>query len=151
MSANASPVIPYPRPLSLITGKYPEWAETIEEEEDLTKTYVKNNRPCSKEAVQKFLSEYEGRNEFLNIMKTEDNNFISQAYWGYTEILQEDKCLDKAKCRIIGNILNDWGGIHLMRATYYLVAWDMKNAGMLIGSYPRLLEHYWDEIGEWMS
>ena len=148
----ATPMVSYPRPVALITGKYPEAVATIEEEEKITMDYVKNNPPCSKQAVQEFLAGYEGSNEFLNILKTEDNNFISQAYWGYTQIFQEDKIMDKNKCKVIGNILNDWGGIHLMRATYYLVAWDMKGANsMLIAGYARLLEHYWDEIGEWMA
>jgi hypothetical protein len=148
----ATPMVSYPRPVSLITGKYPSFVGTIEEEQDLTKTYVKNNRPCSKEAVQKFLKEYDGTNQMVLSLKEADNNFISQAYWGYTEIFQEDKVMNKAKCRIIGNILNDWGGIDLMRASYYLISWDMKNAdSVLISGYTRLLEHYWDEIGEWMA
>lgn len=145
-------MVSYPRPVALITGKYPSAVATIEEEEDLTKKYVKNNPPVSLDAVKEFLRGYDGTNKMVLSLKDADGQFLSMAYWGYTEIFQEDKVMDKAKCRIIGNILNDWGGIDLMRASYYLISWDMKNAdSMLIGGYPRLLEHYWDEIGEWMA
>jgi hypothetical protein len=148
----ATPRIPYPRPEAFITGKYPEAVATIEEEEQLTMTYVKKNPPVSKEAVQRFLTEYDGDNQMVKDLKEASSTFLSMAYWGYTQIFQEGKVMNKAKCRIIGNILKDWGGIDLMRATYYLVAWDMKNANsMLIGGYARLLEYYWDGIGEWMA
>ncbi len=150
--ATPTPMVSFPRPVALITGKYPSFVETIEEEERITMDYVKNNPPVAKEAVQQFIAGYDGSNEFLNIMKNEDSIFISQAYWGYEQIFQEDKIMDRKKCKVIGNILNEWGGIHLMRATYYLICWDMKNAdSILIGGYARLLEHYWDEIGEWMA
>ena len=141
------PVIPYPR--EDISGVYPEFADTEEQEEDITKLYFKENPALSKEAVKEFVNTHNNSNEMVEHIKNLPEDKFSRAVWGYQQLFKVG--CDEGKVKIIGECLFADGGIQLMRASYYLMSWDMKKAGMLVGSYHGVVEHYWDGVGSWMA
>lgn len=144
---------PYPR--SKPIGKYPSAVDTEEEEERITIDYFKNNPALSRGAVMKFVMEYntgqQPHQSYIDTMKKMTPAQFDLAYWGYKELFNPEKVMNEEKVKEIGAELNRRGNIDLMRVCYYLMSWDIKNAGMLIGSYPRLVEYYWDGIGDWMA
>jgi DNA repair exonuclease SbcCD ATPase subunit len=141
-----TPIIPYPR--QIINGTYQECYETEEQEDEATARYFKNNSACDERAVKEFIMTYEeGQNSMIDKIKKFDDAKFHKAYWGYEKL----RITDKNAIQVIGRSLNGYGGIELMRASYYLLSWDMKRAGMCIGSVPRVIEHYWDGIGSWMA
>ena len=142
-----TPLIPYPR--QNIIGKYPDFAESVEKEVEITKEYFKNNCECSKEAVKEFANTHNHSNEMVDYIKNLPDDKFDRAYWGYTQLFKTAG--DKEKVKIVGNILNTEGGIELMRASFYLMCWDTKKAGILIDSYRRLVEFYWDGVGTWRA
>jgi hypothetical protein len=144
-----SPLLPYPRKKEEVIGEYPEFSATEEDEEQITKDYFSKNKPRSIEAVREFVDTHNNSNAMVDYIKNLPEDKFKRAYWGYGALM--DTAMDKKKTRIIGECLNKEGGKKLMSASYYLLCWDTKQAGMLIGSYARLVEHWWDEIGEWMA
>ena len=137
----------YPR--DKCNGVWAEFADTCEEEEQITKDYFKANPPRDNKEVELFIKNFKGDNEIVDVLKGLHARSFNFAYWGYTELHKEP--MDKEKVRIIGNRLNDIGGKGLMMMSYYLLCWDIKCGGMIVGSYTRLIEHWWDGIGDWMA
>ena len=137
----------YPR--DKCNGVWAEFADTCEEEEQITKDYFKANPPRDKKEVELFIKNFKGDNEIVDVMKGLTSQSRRFAYRGYTELHKEP--MDKEKVRIIGNRLNDIGGKGLMMMSYYLLCWDIKCGGMIVGSYTRLIEFWWDGIGDWMA
>ena len=79
-----------------------------------------------------------------------EEEFLNHAIEGFEELLGVVE--DEEKSREIGNKLNDKGGIELMRSSYYLLCWYLRGSkSMLVSSYSRVVEHYWNEIGEWLA
>ena len=137
----------YPR--QKCNGVWKEYADTCEEEEQITKDYFKANPPRSLEAITKFIREFDGDNEIVDVLKGLNPEPIKLAYWGYNELQKEP--MNKEKVIIIGKCLNQRGGKGLMMMSYYLLCWDIKCGGTLVGSYTRLVELWWNGIGDWMG
>ena len=137
----------YPR--DKCNGVWAEFADTCEEEVRIINEYFEANPPRDKKAVRLFIkNSKKGDNEIVDVLKSCKFSF-HWAYWGYAELHKEPR--DEENVRIIGNSLNDIGGIGLMMMCHYLLAWDIKCGGMLVGSYTRVVEHWWDGIGDWMA
>ena len=139
----------YPR--QKCNGVWKEYVDTIEEEEQITKDYFKANPPRSLEAIIKFIHEFDGDNEIVDVLRQLNPEPLNLAYWGYTELQKDGTTMNKEKVISIGKRLNQIGGKGLMMLSYYLLCWDIKCAGMLVGSYTRLVELWWDGIGDWMG
>jgi|TARA_Y100000296_G_scaffold84451_1_gene117820 hypothetical protein len=142
----------YPR--QKCNGVWKEYADTCEEEEQITKDYFKANPPRSLEAVIKFIREFDGDNEIVDVFKRSVQPRavalpLLLAYWGYNELQKEP--MNKEKVISIGKRLNQRGGKGLMMMSWYLLCWDIKCGGTLVGSYTRLVELWWDGIGDWMG
>ena len=141
-----TPLVSYPR--EKIEGEYKESYETEEQEKEATNRYFKLNPSCDKRAVHKFIVDYDGENTQVKSMKKFNNTQFNFCYWGYEGLF---KTTNKQDIIEIGKFLHSFGGIELMRASIYLVMWDMKKCGMCVGSWGRMIEHYWDGIGEWLA
>ena len=139
----------YPR--QKCNGVWKEYADTCEEEEQITKDYFKANPPRSLEAITKFIREFDGDNEIVDVLKQLNPEPLKLAYWGYTELQKDGTTMNKEKVISIGKRLNQRGGKGLMMLSYYLLCWDIKCGGTLVGSYTRLVELWWDGIGDWMG
>ena len=139
----------YPR--QKCNGVWKEYADTCEEEEQITKDYFKANPPRSLEAITKFIREFDGDNEIVDVLKQLNPEPLKLAYWGYTELQKDGTTMNKEKVISIGKRLNQIGGKGLMMLSYYLLCWDIKCGGTLVGSYTRLVELWWDGIGDWMG
>tara|TARA_Y100001963_G_scaffold5996_1_gene7746 strand:- start:809 stop:1243 length:435 start_codon:yes stop_codon:yes gene_type:complete len=139
----------YPR--QKCNGVWKEYADTCEEEEQITKDYFKANPPRSLEAITKFIREFDGDNEIVDVLKQLNPEPLKLAYWGYTELQKDGTTMNKEKVISIGKRLNQIGGKGLMMMSYYLLCWDIKCGGTLVGSYTRLVELWWDGIGDWMG
>tara|TARA_R100000664_G_C2754260_1_gene141821 strand:- start:1749 stop:2183 length:435 start_codon:yes stop_codon:yes gene_type:complete len=139
----------YPR--QKCNGVWKEYADTCEEEEQITKDYFKANPPRSLEAITKFIREFDGDNEIVDVLKQLNPEPLKLAYWGYTELQKDGTTMNKEKVISIGKRLNQRGGKGLMMMSYYLLCWDIKCGGTLVGSYTRLVELWWDGIGDWMG
>ena len=135
--------------------KYPDCAETIEEEEEITKRFVEDTGIPNRNSIKVFLWDSKKKgNEFVDLLASKigssEEEFLNHAIEGFEELLGVIN--DKEKSREIGNKLNDKGGIELMRGSYYLLCWYLRGSkSMLVGSYSRVVEHYWNEIGEWLA
>jgi len=156
-----TPLIAYPR--TTINGSvgddgeehdFQDYYGTPEEEIEAVDKYFKLNAPCSRRAVHKFVKDYYEdvtpifRNPQVDTIATCDTDKFDFAYWGYQSLFQTT---DKEKIRSIGENLYDLGGEEVMRASFYLLCWDTQNAGTTIKGWRRMVEHYWDGIGEWMA
>jgi hypothetical protein len=135
-------------------GEYPEFCETCEEETEQVKLFNKNNPPSTQEEIEKFLKETTSKNEMTDLllkMAWGNPELFKKAYWGYTRLRSED-CEDRKKMREVGEILWLCGGMPLMWASFYLCAWDLKACNcMAVKGHSRMIEYYWDEVGDWMA
>ena len=135
--------------------KYPDCAETIEEEEEITKRFVEDTGIPNRNSIKVFLWDSKKKgNEFVDLLASKigssEEEFLNHAIEGFEELLGVVE--DEEKSREIGNKLNDRGGIELMRGSYYLLCWYLRGSkSMLVSSYSRVVEHYWNEIGEWLA
>ena len=147
--------LPYPPPLMKI-NKYQDYCETIEEENEITKQYIKEYGHSSMSSIKYFANTYDGENPRVSILKKWINNDRANIiYDGFIGVL--DNVCDEEKSKTIGQkiyeLTKDTGDdFEAMGTVYYLVSWYMKSSNnQIIGSYPRVLEHYWDEIGSWLA
>jgi len=155
-----TPLLPYPRKKEEVIGEYPDCQEEIfdagedsidQMEKDVIKEYFSKNKPRSIEAVRHYCNTYYQFNSMVEYIKNLPEDKFRRAYWGMCELMKFTAIHDKERVKIIGNILNDEGGIDLMRASYYLFCWDTKQAGMIVLGYYHHIEYWWSGIGEWLA
>ena len=138
----------YPR--ENVNGEYDEGYETMEAEDKATNEYFEKNKARHINAVKEFIDTYEeGKNDAVDVIKKLNPTAFKDAYWGYEQLYNVGN--DKEKNKQIGEILNDKGGFELMVCSHYLFAWDLKAGGMCIGGFGRVVEMWWDGIGEWLG
>lgn len=152
-----TPLITYPRS-NINKSNIKDYYDTPEEEVEATKLYFKLNPPCSKQAVYKFVMDYHsgltstgaeetfGRNTMIDTIAELDPYQFGLACWGYDSLF---KTTDKEKIRLVGQNLHRLGGMDVMRASYYLLCWDTQKGGDCIRGWKRMIEFYWDGIGDW--
>jgi len=135
-------------------GEYPEFCETCEEETKQVKLFHKNNPASTQEEIEKFLKETTSKNEMVKLLKVlrdKHPELFKKAYWGYTRLRSQD-CEDRKKMGQVGEILWLCGGMPLMRASFYLYSWDLKACNcMAVKGHARMIEFYWDGVGDWMA
>ena len=163
------PEIPYPPP-KLPSDKWENYCETEEREEEITMEFVKYYKLPSLESIKHFVDNYKGENEIMPIVKnwlwwsSGKADFI---YESFIKIMENPE--DEEKCKDVGKRINylcsesqmSPHGIYCfrgansmgaMRSVFYLVSWYFESSNnQCIKAYPRLLEHYWDGIGDWAA
>jgi len=148
--------LPYPPPM-MKKGKWEEGCETEEDEAKITKEYIDGYGIPTLPSIKHFINNYKGNNSFVPIIKKWLDNDEKLIYDGLVNILKN--CNDEEKVKEVGqhiyNVLLGCGEVHkhmeAMRCVHYLLCWYMKSSNnMCIGSYPRLVECYWDGVGEWL-
>ena len=149
--------LPYPPPM-MKKGKWAEGCETVEEEAKITKEYIDGYGIPTLPSIKHFINNYKGDNSFVPIIKKWLDNDEKLIYDGLVNILKN--CNDEEKVKEVGqhiyNVLLGSGEVHkhmeAMRCVHYLLCWYMNSSNnMCIGSYPRLVECYWDGIGAWLG
>ena len=141
-------MLKYPR--DSVIGEYDENCSSMEQEEKITAEYFKKNKPRHENAVKEFIDNYkEGENTAIDTLKQLSPTQFNNAYWGYEQLYNVG--YDKKNVKEIGKILNFKGGFQLMVLSHYLFSWDIKAGGMCIGSYNRVIELWWDGIGDWLG
>ena len=163
------PEIPFPPP-KVPKGKWEEGCDTEEREEEITMEFVKYYKLPSIDAIKHFVDNYKGDNEAMPIVRnwlwwsSGKADFI---YESFIKIMENP--MDEEKCKEVGKRINyecsqskmspsgiycfrGANSIGAMRSVFYLVSWYFESSNnMCIKAYPRLLEHYWSGIGEWLA
>lgn len=152
------PEIPFPPP-KVPKGKWEEGCDTEEREEEITMEFVKYYKLPSIDAIKYFVDNYKGDNEAMPIIKRLLNsNDDTLVYNSFIKIMENP--MDEEKCKEVGEniymVLLGTGEVHIhmeaMRSVFYLVSWYFESSNnMCIKAYPRVLEHYWNGIGEWLA
>ena len=141
--------LPYPPEVSTT---YPDFVETEEKEEELTKKFVSEN-PTSLEGFQKFLTEYDGDNSMVLDLKNEKDHIAIVCFNLFQECLRA--VMNEEKTRQIAIELHKrhpTHSFHLLQRIYYILTWYFQSSkSMCVGSYGRLVEHWWDGVGEWKA
>tara|TARA_R110002012_G_scaffold824_1_gene3659 strand:+ start:1099 stop:2334 length:1236 start_codon:yes stop_codon:yes gene_type:complete len=149
--------LPFPPP-KMRDGVWEEGCESVAREEEITKEYISQYGHPSLSSIKYFVDNYEGENSMVATIKKWLDNDEKLIYGSFTKLL--DNACDKEKSIEVGehiyNVLLGTGEVHkhmeAMRCCYYLVCWFMRQSNnMCIGSYGRMVEHYWDGIGEWLA
>lgn len=134
-----------------MVGEYPDGASTEEEEMKIVKDYLTNNPAHSNAEIRQFLSRKKKTNymtEFLADLPPMTQDAIINLY---QQMMCPELAVDKEAMKEIGQMLNMLGGANMMRCAYYLFCWDTKAGGMIVGSQCRVIEHWWDGIGDWQA
>lgn len=140
-------MLKYPR--QSVIGDYDEYYQSEEAEDKATEEYFKRNKARHSNAIKQFVNTFKGDNNAVVAIKNLSRTEYNIAYWGYTQLYTY--AANKEKVVEIGNILNELGGMKIMQCTHYLFAWDIKAGGMCIGGQGRVIEHWWNGIGDWLS
>lgn len=147
---NVSKHLPYPPVVE--KGKYAECCETCEEEEEVTKRYVKEN-PTSFDGFEEFVKNYKlGQNEIVDVFKARCDLRVLCYDW-FNQLLEVVEDKEKTKA-IAVEIHKDFEGEHfgLLQLTHYILSWYFKAYPYCIpAGYPRLVEYYWDGVGDWVA
>ena len=146
----SKPILPYPPKID--KSKYKTACDTIEEEEEETKRYVKEN-PTSFEGFEEFIKNFtEGENQIVDTFKKR-GDLRGVCYGWFQQLLEVVENKEKSK-EIAEEITNKFGnntGFKLLQLTHYILAWYFKVDTYIIpASYPRQLEYYWDGVGDWV-
>ncbi len=149
--------LPFPPP-KMRDGVWEEGCESVEREEQITKEYIKGYGHPSLSSIKHFVDNYEGENSMVATIKKWIDDDEKLIYGSFTLLL--DNACDKRQTKRIGEhiytVLLGTGEVHkhmeAMRCCYYLVCWFMRQSNnMCISSYGRMVEHYWDGIGDWLA
>ena len=144
--------LPYPPPM-MVEGKWEEGYDDLEREAEVVREYIKEYGNPSLESIKHFVDTYEGSNDMVPIVKKwlyKDNTIVYDGLIG----LLEHACDEKKTKRVGEQIAEEAYGLHMeaMRCSHYLLSWYMKSSNnRSIGSYPRLVEFYWNYIGDWRA
>jgi hypothetical protein len=153
--------LPYPPP-KMKDGVWEEGCDTEEREEEITLEYIKGYGIPSETSIIHFTRNYNEDNSAVEQLRLMTENWrgegsggemFNDIYKNMTIIIKNPFDEERLKCVGLW-VVKKYPNSHMkvLRLSYYLVCWYMKSSNnCVIKSYPRLLEHYWSGIGDWMA